>query len=116
LAEIRPIYRAKKEAMVAALAKYMPNEEGLRWTNPDGGLFVWVWLPEGVDAEEMLPRAIAHKVAYVPGASSYVDGGGHNTMRLAFSLCALEQIDEGIHRLADVVTETIASCKAGARS
>ena len=116
LAEIRPIYRAKKEAMVAALAKYMPNEEGLRWTNPDGGLFVWVWLPEGVDAEEMLPRAIAHKVAYVPGASSYVDGGGHNTMRLAFSLCALEQIDEGIRRLADVVTETIASCKAGARS
>jgi 2-aminoadipate transaminase len=116
LAEIRPIYRAKKEAMVAALAKYMPNEEGLRWTNPDGGLFVWVWLPEGVDAEEMLPRAIAHKVAYVPGASSYVDGGGHNTMRLAFSLCALEQIDEGVRRLAEVVTETIASCKAGARS
>jgi 2-aminoadipate transaminase len=116
LAEIRPIYRAKKEAMVAALEKYMPNEEGLRWTNPDGGLFVWVWLPEGVDAEEMLPRAIAHKVAYVPGASSYVDGGGHNTMRLAFSLCALEQIDEGVRRLADVVTETIASCKAGALS
>jgi 2-aminoadipate transaminase len=116
LAEIRPIYRAKKEAMVAALAKYMPNEEGLRWTNPDGGLFVWVWLPEGVDAEEMLPRAIAHKVAYVPGASSYVDGGGQNTMRLAFSLCALEQIDEGVRRLAEVVTETIASCKAGARS
>ena len=116
LAEIRPIYRAKKEAMVAALEKYMPNEEGLRWTNPDGGLFVWVWLPEGVDAEEMLPRAIAHKVAYVPGASSYVDGGGHNTMRLAFSLCALEQIDEGIRRLAEVVTETIASLKAGARS
>jgi 2-aminoadipate transaminase len=116
LAEIRPIYRAKKEAMVAALAKYMPSEEGLRWTNPDGGLFVWVWLPEGVDAEEMLPRAIAHKVAYVPGASSYVDGGGHNTMRLAFSLCTPEQIDEGIRRLADVVTETIASCKAGALS
>jgi 2-aminoadipate transaminase len=116
LAEIRPIYRAKKEAMVAALAKYMPNEEGLRWTNPEGGLFVWVWLPEGVDAEEMLPRAIAHKVAYVPGASSYVDGGGHNTMRLAFSLCSPEQIDEGIRRLADVVTETIASCKAGACS
>ncbi len=116
LAEIRPIYRAKKEAMVAALAKYMPNDEGLRWTNPDGGLFVWVWLPESVDAEEMLPRAIAHKVAYVPGASSYVDGDGHNTMRLAFSLCTLDQIDEGIHRLAEVVTETIASCKAGARS
>jgi DNA-binding transcriptional MocR family regulator len=75
-----------------------------------------VWLPASVDAEEMLPRAIAHKVAYVPGASSYVDGDGHNTMRLAFSLCTLEQIDEGIHRLAEVVTETIASLKAGARS
>ncbi len=116
LAEIRPIYRAKKEAMIAALEKYMPEEEGLRWTNPDGGLFIWMWLPEGVDTEEMLPRAIAHKVAYVPGASSYVDGDGQNTMRLSFSLCNAEQIDEGIRRLADVVTEALEARKVGASS
>lgn len=111
LADIRPIYREKKEAMIAALEKHMPDEEGLRWTNPDGGLFIWVWLPEGIDAEEMLPRAIANKVAYVPGASSYVDGDGHNTMRLSFSSCTLDQIDEAIRRLAHVVTETIAARK-----
>jgi DNA-binding transcriptional MocR family regulator len=94
----------------------MPDEEGLRWTNPDGGLFIWMWLPEGVDTEEMLPRAIAHKVAYVPGTSSYVDGSGQNTMRLSFSLCTPEQIDEGIRRLADVVAETISARKIGAGS
>jgi 2-aminoadipate transaminase len=116
LEAIRPIYRAKKEAMIAALERHMPNEEGLRWTNPDGGLFIQVWLPEGIDTEEMLPRAIANKVAYVPGASSYVDGNGRNTMRLSFSLCAPDQIDEGIRRLARVVNETIATRKVGARS
>ncbi len=116
LADIRPIYHEKKDAMIAALEKYMPDEEGLRWTNPDGGLFIWLWLPEGIDAEEMLPRAIAHKVAYVPGASSYVDGGGHNTMRLSYSLCTPDRIDEGIRRLADVVAETIEARKVGTKS
>jgi 2-aminoadipate transaminase len=114
LEEIRPIYRVKKEAMIRALEKYMPDEEGLRWTNPDGGLFIWMWLPEGMDSEELLGSAIEHKVAYVPGASSFVDGGGKNTLRLAYSLCTPEQIDEGIRRLADLVTEAIAARKVGA--
>ncbi len=114
LEEIRPIYREKKEAMIRALERHMPDEEGLRWTNPDGGLFIWVWLPEGVDAEEMLGRAIEHRVAYVPGSAAYVDGDGKNTMRLSFSLCTPAEIDEGIRRLADVVSETIAARKVGA--
>jgi 2-aminoadipate transaminase len=114
LAEIRPIYREKKEAMVRALEKYMPDEEGLHWTNPDGGLFIWVWLPEGIDAEEMLPSAVEHHVAYVPGSSSYVDGDGKNTMRLSFSLCTPAEIDEGIRRLAAVVAEAIVARKVGA--
>ncbi len=114
LEEIRPIYREKKEAMILALEKHMPDEEGLRWTNPDGGLFIWVWLPDGVDAEEMLGRAIEHRVAYVPGSASYVDGDGKNTMRLSYSLCTPAEIDEGIRRLADVVVETIAARKVGA--
>ena len=114
LEEIRPIYREKKDAMIRALEKHMPNEEGLRWTNPDGGLFILLWLPEGVDAEEMLPSAIEHRVAYVPGSACYVDGGGKNTMRLSFSLCTPAQIDEGIRRLADVVEEAIAARKVGA--
>jgi len=112
LAEIRPVYRAKKEAMIAALEKYMPKDDRLRWTNPDGGLFIFVWMPEGIDTTEMLSSAIEKKVAYVPGASSYVDGGGQNTLRLAFSLSTPEQIDEGIKRLAEVVSEALRTHEA----
>jgi len=83
LAEISRTYRRKKEAMIRALERYMPAEDGIRWTDPDGGLFVWMWLPEGIDTEEMLDRAIEEKVAYVPGAATHVDGGGANTLRLA---------------------------------
>ena len=107
LEEIRSVYREKKEAMVAALEKHMPPGEGIRWTNPDGGLFIQVWLPEEMDTEELLASAIEHKVAYVPGAATYVDGSGRNTLRLAYSLVTAEQIDEGIRRLADVVKSAV---------
>ena len=113
LEKIRPIYREKREAMTTALEKYMPKDEGIRWTQPDGGLFIWVWLPEGIDSAEMLGRAIEHKVAYVPGAATYVDGSGHNTMRLSFSSSTPDQIDEGIKRLADVVRAEIAAKVVG---
>jgi len=111
LAEISRTYRRKKEAMIRALERYMPAEDGIRWTDPDGGLFVWMWLPEGIDTEEMLDRAIEEKVAYVPGAATHVDGGGANTLRLAFSLASEEDIDEGIRRLAEVVKREIAAKK-----
>lgn len=109
LDDIRPIYREKRNAMISALEKYMPKDEGIRWTTPDGGLFVWAWLPEGIDTKEMMPRAIENKIAYVPGAAAFVDGTGHNTMRLSYSSSTLEQIDEGIRRLAEVVKAEIAS-------
>jgi len=113
LDEIRPLYQEKRNAMIDALEKYMPKDEDIRWTHPDGGLFIWVWLPDGIDTQEMLTRAIEIKVAYVPGTSAFVDGSGHNTMRLAFSSSTPEQIDEGIRRLADVVKEEIASKMVG---
>ena len=73
-------------------------------------------LPEGIDTAEMLKDAIEHKVAYVPGASSFVDGGGQNTIRLSFSLATPEKIDEGIRRLSEVVRATIdARIPAGTR-
>ena len=103
LEEIRPIYREKRDAMIDALERYMPKDAGITWTEPEGGLFVWMRLPEGIDTTDMLQEAIKHNVAYVPGTSSYVDGGGQNTMRLSFSLATPETIDEGIRRLADVV-------------
>jgi len=109
LEDIRPIYREKRNAMTDALEKYMPKGEGIRWTEPDGGLFIWVWLPDGIDSQEMLQRAIEHKVAYVPGAAAHVDRSGHNTMRLSFSLSTPAQIEEGIRRLALVVTEEMAA-------
>jgi len=112
LDEIRPIYRAKRNAMVAALEKHMP--EGVTWTKPEGGLFVWVRLPQGIDATEMLEDAIAHKVAYVPGTSSFVDHGGRNTLRLAFSLATPEVIEEGIRRLAGVTRAAIEASRVGA--
>jgi len=113
LEEIRPIYRNKRNTMISALEKYMPKDEGIRWTKPDGGLFVWVWLPEGIDTQEMLARAIESKIAYVPGAATYVDGTGHNTMRLSFSSSTPEKIEEGIRRLADVVKAEIAAKTVG---
>jgi len=115
LEDIRPIYREKRNAMIDALEKYMPKDEGIRWTKPDGGLFVWVWLPDGIDTGQMIVRAIERKVAYVPGAAAFVDGSGQNTMRLSFSSSTTEQIEEGIRRLADVVRAEIAAKAVSAR-
>jgi len=115
LDEIRPIYREKRNAMIDALEKYMPKDEGIRWTEPDGGLFVWVWLPEGIDTGQMIDRAVEKKVAYVPGSAAYVDGTGQNTMRLSFSSSTIGQIEEGIQRLADVVRAEIAAKAVSAR-
>ena len=113
LDEIRPLYREKRDAMIDALEKYMPKDEDIRWTHPDGGLFIWVWLPDVIDTHEMLAQAVERKVAYVPGAAAFVDGTGHNTMRLSFSSSTPEQIDEGIRRLSEVVKEEIASKMVG---
>ncbi|MEE8594187.1 MAG: PLP-dependent aminotransferase family protein, partial [Candidatus Bipolaricaulota bacterium] len=114
LDEIRPLYREKRNAMINALEKYMPKDEDIRWTHPDGGLFIWVCLPDIIDTHDMLPQAVENKVAYVPGAATFVDGTGHNTMRLSFSSSTPEKIDEGIRRLADVVKAEIASKMVGA--
>lgn len=109
-------YRVKRDAMLAALERYMPKGEGIRWTKPEGGLFLWVALPEEIDTERMLLKAIEHKVAYVIGAPFFVDGGGHNTMRLSFSSATLEQIEEGIRRLGQVVAEELAAVRSPQRA
>ncbi|MBN1859485.1 PLP-dependent aminotransferase family protein [Candidatus Bipolaricaulota bacterium] len=108
LAEIRKIYRVKRDAMIKALERHMPKDAGISWTNPDGGLFLWVRLPKGLNTETMFPRAIEHKVAYVIGSAFYVDGRGENTMRLSYSLVSTEDIEEGIRRLGDLIREELA--------
>lgn len=110
---LRGRYRAKRDAMIAALEKYMPTKEGITWTRPDGGLFLWVRLPEEVDTEEMFPRALEHNVAYIVGSAFYVDGSGKNTMRLSFSVNSEDEIEEGIKRLCQVVREELAAKRVG---
>ncbi|MCX6095525.1 MAG: PLP-dependent aminotransferase family protein [Candidatus Bipolaricaulota bacterium] len=113
LKELRVVYRGKRDAMVAALERYMPTDEGIIWTHPDGGLFLWVSLPEELDTDEMFPHTLEHKVAYVPGKAFFVDGTGHNTMRLSFSVSTEAEIDEGIRRLSAVVREELAAKRVG---
>ncbi len=110
IASIRLLYRKKRDAMLRALERYMPA--GVEWTRPQGGLFLWVRLPQGVDTERMLPRALERKVAYVSGAPFCVEGSCANAMRLCFSIATLEQIEEGIRRLAEVVKEELAASPA----
>jgi 2-aminoadipate transaminase len=101
----REIYRERRDALLAALRDLMPA--GTSWTNPAGGLFVWATLPEGLDSKAMMPRAIAARVAYVPGTGFYADGTGGGNMRLNFSFSAPERLREGVRRLAGVMEQEI---------
>lgn len=98
---IREVYGARRNAMLAALEREFPA--GVRWTRPEGGLFLWVTLPPGVDASVVLKDALREKVAFVPGASFFPGGGGAETLRLNFSYCGPEVIAEGIRRLGGVL-------------
>ncbi len=98
----RQHYRTKRDAMLAALETHMPD--GVSWTKPKGGLFVWLTLPLGMNAAELLQRAIAEaNVAFVPGAAFYHDGSGANTLRLSYSLPTPAVIEDGIHQLANLI-------------
>ena len=98
---IREVYGERRNAMLAALERHFPEE--CRWTRPRGGLFLWVTLPAALNSTELLRDALAEKVAFVPGASFYPVGGGERTLRLNFSYCPPETIEEGIRRLARAV-------------
>ncbi len=102
VAAARDHYRRRRDAMLAALERHMPA--GARWTRPDGGLFVWLQLPDGCDAAELLERAVAQAgVAFVPGAAFHYDGRGRNALRLSYSLPTEDQIEDGIARLAKLI-------------
>jgi 2-aminoadipate transaminase len=97
------LYARKRGVMINALRRYMPK--GVKWTEPEGGLFLWVKLPKKMSANELFPKAIENKVAYVIGSAFHCNGKGQNTMRLNFSYPSEEQIEEGIKRLANMVRE-----------
>ena len=95
------LYRGKRDYMLSLLEKYMPA--GVSWTHPDGGLFLWVTLPEGIDTVAMYDSALAAGVAYVAGSFFYLDGSHRNTMRLNFSYLAKERMEAGVKLLASEI-------------
>ncbi|MGV1914556.1 aminotransferase-like domain-containing protein [Rhizobium sp. 22-785-1] len=111
VAKIKAAYSARRDAMLTALDNYMPKTA--RWTKPEGGMFIWVTLPEGLDGAELLAQSLAsERVAFVPGKAFFADGSGSNTLRISFS-CANEQmIDEGIKRLGRLIANAETTTKA----
>jgi 2-aminoadipate transaminase len=99
--KIRETYRQRRDAMLAALDRHFPD--GVTWTHPQGGLFLWVRLPDGVDCADVLSEAIEQKVAFVPGTAFYADGRGRDALRLTFATCSTEKIEEGISRLGKAI-------------
>lgn len=102
---ISRLYGKKLEVMLEALSRYMPK--GVEWSRPEGGLFLWVKLPKKMSANDLFPKAIETKVAYVVGSAFHCDGKGQNTMRLNFSYSTEQQIDEGVKRLAKMIEENM---------
>ena len=103
---IREVYGYRRNVMLDAMERYFPS--GTKWTRPKGGLFLWVTLPEDIDTLALMPKAIANNVAYVPGSAFYADNALPNTFRLNFSNATPEQIDIGIKRLGEVLSEELA--------
>jgi 2-aminoadipate transaminase len=103
--KIRAIYHERRDAMLSTLDRYMPA--GTRWTRPDGGMFLWITLPEHFNTTELLPHALDKLVAFVPGGAFHANGGGENTMRLNFSFSSPATIVDGVQRLAQVFKEVL---------
>ncbi|MGB2881682.1 MAG: PLP-dependent aminotransferase family protein [Rhodoferax sp.] len=100
---IRALYKAQRDAMLEALAKDMPSV--VTWNTPDGGMFLWARLPEGMNAQELLPVAVDKGVAFVPGAAFYNDHGDARTMRLSFVTPNVDEIRTGVAALAAAIRE-----------
>ncbi len=103
--KIKTIYKRQGETMIQALKQYCPT--GVKFTRPEGGMFIWMTLPEKVSALKLFDLAIKENVAFVPGSAFYVDGGGENTLRLNFSNSDELKIEVGVKRLAKAIKELI---------
>jgi 2-aminoadipate transaminase len=101
--KITKLYKPKRDLMLDSMEKYLPK--GVNWTRPEGGLFLWVRLPENMDSKILLKKAIDKKVAFVPGNTFSTDGNIINAMRLNFSNASDENIVEGIKRLGEVIRD-----------
>ena len=102
---IRKTYGERRDAMLEAMETHFPA--GVHWTHPEGGMFLWVTLPEGFNSADAFPKAVEQKVAFVPGGPFFPNGGGENTMRLNFSHSSPDLIREGIARLGKVLRDEL---------
>ena len=109
IAGIREAYKSQRDRMVSSIEKHFPEE--VKFTRPEGGMFIWVTLPERVSALRLFDLAGGENVAFVPGSAFYVDEGGKNTLRLNFSNSNENEIEEGIKRLAKVMKKLLAADK-----
>ncbi len=107
--KICAVYKERRDVMLDALEEHMP--EGVQWTRPQGGLFLWATLPNGLNSTDILQTAVERKVAFVPGEPFYPNGGGTNAMRLNFSYSTPDKINEGISRLGNVLREYMETSK-----
>ena len=108
--KIREVYKHRCELMISTMRECFPPEAS--FTDPDGGLFTWVVLPETINTRELASKALEKKVAFVPGSGFFPNGGNNCCMRLNYSCMPDDRIVEGIHRLADVIKEALAEHKA----
>ncbi len=109
VAKLREVYGKRRKLMLELLDKYLPA--GCTHTNPTGGLFTWVVLPEWMDAKELAKAALEKKVAFVPGGSFFPNGGHENTLRLNYSCMPEEKIEKGIKLLCEAIADFIAKKK-----
>jgi len=103
--DVKKLYSRRMKIMLECIERYFPEE--VSWTKPTGGLFLWVVLPEKVNATELLPKAVENNVAYIPGSAFYPNGGGHNTIRMNFSKPTESEIEIGIKKLGEVFKEAL---------
>ncbi|MEN8165591.1 MAG: PLP-dependent aminotransferase family protein [Acidobacteriota bacterium] len=100
------LYRSRRDVMLKAMEAEFPP--GISWTRPEGGMFLWVTLPEQLNARELLKQCLAEDVAFVPGGPFFPNGGHENTLRMNYSTSSAERIEEGVKRMAKVLRQAMA--------
>lgn len=106
LKQIRKLYKRRKDIMVQSIETYFPD--GIKHSDPQGGLFIWVELPESLDAQDVFKKCVAHRVAFVPGGPFAADGTADHAFRMSYANMTEEKIIEGMKRIGAVLTSIMA--------